>query len=132
MRVAVTAHLQVEVIRGPAAGEHRVQLLPGFLSGDQAVHRVGGDALGAVDGGGVTQPSGGLNVVSGEPRDEVAAVVSDDQIAAAAYSSDGPAVTVFDPVLGREPQSAVVVRVMITSPTLAWFPSAHHTSRAGG
>ena len=56
MRVAVTAHLQVEVIRGPAAGEHRVQLLPGFLSGDQAVHGVRGDALGGVDGCGVAEP----------------------------------------------------------------------------
>jgi hypothetical protein len=34
VRVAVADDLQVEVIRGPAAGEHRIQLLPGFLSGD--------------------------------------------------------------------------------------------------
>jgi hypothetical protein len=39
----------------PAAGHHRVQLLPGFLAGQQAVHGVGGDALGAVDRGGVTE-----------------------------------------------------------------------------
>jgi transposase-like protein len=32
----------------PAAGEHGVQLLPGFLPGQQAVHGVGGDALGGV------------------------------------------------------------------------------------
>jgi hypothetical protein len=53
--VAVADHLHVQVIRRSAAGEHRVQLLPGFLSGDQAVHRVGGDALGAVDGSGVAK-----------------------------------------------------------------------------
>jgi hypothetical protein len=34
VRVAVADHLQVEVIRGSSAGEHGVQLLPGFLSGD--------------------------------------------------------------------------------------------------
>ena len=39
----------------PAAGQHGVQLLSGLLPGDQAMHGVGGDALGAVDGGGVTE-----------------------------------------------------------------------------
>jgi len=74
----------------------------------------------------------GLNVVGGEPCGEVAAVVSNGQVAAAAYSSDGPAVSVLDPVVGREAESAVLVRVMITSPTLAWFPSAKSTSRPAG
>jgi hypothetical protein len=72
------------------------------------VHGVGGDALGGVDGGGVAQSGRGLNVVGGEPCGEVAAVVSDGQVAAATYSSDGPAVSVFDPVVGREAESAVV------------------------
>ena len=108
MRIAVTDHLQVQVIRGPAAGEHRVQLLPGLLSGDQAVHRVGGYALSAMDGSGIAQPGRGLNVVGGQPCGEVAAGVSDDQISEATYSSDGPAVTVFDPVVGREAEPAVV------------------------
>ena len=53
--VAVADDLEVEVVGVPAAGEHRVQLLPGLLPGQQAVHGVGGDALGAVDGGGVTE-----------------------------------------------------------------------------
>src|SRR5512132_387967 len=92
----------------PSAGEHGVQLLPGLQPGGQAVHRVGGDALGAVAGGGVAQSCRGLNVVGGEPDGEVAAVVSNDQLAAATYSSDGPAVSVFDPVVGREAESAVV------------------------
>ena len=55
MRVAVADHLKVEVVGGPSAGEHGVQLLPGFLPGSQTVHRVGGDALGGVDGGGVAE-----------------------------------------------------------------------------
>src|SRR5215211_4344441 len=38
----------------------------------------------------------------------MAAVVSDDQVAVATYSSDDPAVSVFDPVIGREAESAVV------------------------
>ena len=51
MGVAVADDPQVEVVGGPAAGEHCVQLLPGLLPGQQAVHGVGGDALGGVDGG---------------------------------------------------------------------------------
>ena len=83
MRVAVADDLQVEVIGGPSAGEHGVQLLPGLLSGGQAVHGVGGDALGGVDGGGVAEAGRLADVVGGEPCGEVAAVVSDDQVAAA-------------------------------------------------
>src|SRR4029453_702111 len=108
VRVAVADHLQVKVIRGPAAGEHGVQLLPGLLSGGQAVHGVGGDALGAVDGRGVAETGRGLSVVGGEPVGAVAAVVSNGQVAAATYSSNGPAVTVFDPVVSPEAVSAVV------------------------
>jgi hypothetical protein len=39
----------------PAPGEHCVQLLPRLLPGQQAVHGVGGDALGCMDGDGVTE-----------------------------------------------------------------------------
>jgi len=49
VRVAVTDDLEVEVVSVPAAGEHGVQLLSGFLPSQQAVHRVGGDALGGMD-----------------------------------------------------------------------------------
>jgi hypothetical protein len=108
VRVAVTNDLQIEVIRGSAAGEHRGQLLPGFLSGDQAVRGVGGGALGGVNGGGVAQTGRGLNVVGGQRDGAMAAVVPNSQVAAAAYSSDGPTVAVFDPVGWREAQSAVV------------------------
>ena len=39
----------------PAAGEHRVQLLSGLLPGQQAVHGVGGDALGGMNSGRVAE-----------------------------------------------------------------------------
>ena len=55
VRVAVTDDLQVEVVGGPSAGEHGVQLLPGLLAGDESVHGVGGDTLGGVDGGRIPQ-----------------------------------------------------------------------------
>ena len=67
MRVAVADDLEVEVVGVPAAGEHRVELLPGLLPGDQAVHGVGGDALGGVDGGGVAELGRGADVVGGQP-----------------------------------------------------------------
>jgi hypothetical protein len=53
--IAVADDSEVEVVGVPAAGEHGVQLLSGFLPGQQAVHGVGGDALGGVDGGGVAE-----------------------------------------------------------------------------
>ena len=56
----------------------------------------------------------------------------DSQVAVFADLGDGPAVTVFDPVGGGEAELAVVVRVMITSPTLARFLSAKDTSDAAG
>ena len=67
MRIAIADDLQVQVIRGPSAGEHRVQLLTRFLRCGQAVHRVGGDALSGMDGRGVAKSGGGLNIVGGEP-----------------------------------------------------------------
>ena len=75
MGVAVADHLQVEMVGVPAAGEHGVQLLPGLLSGEEAVHGVGGDALGGMDGGGVAETGRLANVVGGESDGEPAAVV---------------------------------------------------------
>jgi hypothetical protein len=72
------------------------------------VHRVGGDALGAVDGGGIAKAGRGSNIVGGQPCGEAAAGVPHSQVAAAAYMSDGPAVSVFDPVGRGEAKSAVV------------------------
>ena len=108
MRVAVADDLQIKVVSGPSAGEHRVQLLPGLLPCGQAVHCVGGDALGAVDGGGVPEAGPIADVVRGEPDSEVAAAVADDQVAPATYSSDDPTVSVLDPIGGAESESTVV------------------------
>jgi hypothetical protein len=72
------------------------------------VHRVGRDALGSVDGGGLAQSGRGLNVVRAESDGEVAAGVSRGQVAFFADLGDGPAVAVLDPVCGGEAQSAVV------------------------
>ena len=47
----------------PAAGEHRVQLLPGLLPRCEAVHRVGGDPLGRMDGGGIAETGRGAHIV---------------------------------------------------------------------
>ena len=58
MRVAVADDLQVEVVGGPSAAEHGVELLAGFLPGSEPVHGVGGDALGGVDGGGIAEAGG--------------------------------------------------------------------------
>jgi hypothetical protein len=55
VRVAVADDLQVEVVGGSSAGEHGVQLLPGLLPREEAVNRVGGHALGGMDGGGVAE-----------------------------------------------------------------------------
>ena len=79
--VAVADDLEVEVVGVPAAGEHGVELLPGFLAGEQAVHGVGGDALGAVDGGGVAEPGRGADVVGGQPGSEPAPLVPNGQLA---------------------------------------------------
>ena len=108
MGVAVADDLEVEVVGVPAAGEHGVQLLPGLLPGQQAVHGVGGDALGGVDGGGVAETGRGADVVGGQPDGEVAAVVPDREVTAPADVGDGPPVAVLDPVGGGEAESAVV------------------------
>ena len=108
MGVAVADDLEVEVVGVPAAGEHGVQLLPGFLPGQQAVHGVGGDALGGMDGGGVAETGRGAHIVNGQPDGELAAVVPDRKVTASADAGDGPPVAVLDPVGGSEAESAVV------------------------
>jgi hypothetical protein len=72
--------LEVEVVGVPAAGEHGVQLLPGLLPGQQAVHGVGGDALRSMDGGGVAETGRLMYVIAGQPDGQVAAGVSHGQV----------------------------------------------------
>ena len=72
------------------------------------MHGVGGDALGGVDGAGITETGGVLDVFGGQPHREPAAVMSDFEVALLADSGDGPAVAVFDPVGGGQAESPVV------------------------
>ena len=57
--VAVSADREVHVVGVASSGHHRVERLAGFSAGDDAVHGVSGEALGAVDGRGVPE----LNVL---------------------------------------------------------------------
>jgi hypothetical protein len=100
--------LEVEVVGVPAAGEHGVQLLSGLLTGHQAVHGVGGDALRGMDGSGIAETGRGRNVVGWQLDGELAAVVPDGEVTAPADAGDGPAVAVLDPVGGGESEPAVV------------------------
>ena len=108
MGVAVADDLEVEVVGVPAAGEHGVELLPGLLPGQQAVHGVGGDALGGMDGGGVAETGRGAYVVERQPDGQLAAGVPDGEVTAPADAGDGPAVAVLDPVGRGESEAAVV------------------------
>ena len=106
--VAVADDLEVEVVGGSAAGEHRVELLAALGAGGQSVHGVGGDALGAVDGGGVPELGGRCDVVRREGDPSAGAGVLHRQAPVGCDVVDGPAVAVLDPVVHREPQPAVV------------------------
>ena len=132
MRVAVADDLEVEVVGVPAAGEHRVQLLPGLLPGQQAVHGVGGDALGGMDGGGVAETGRGADVVgwaAGRCRWlRVCRTVRSPCWPMWVMVQRSPFLT--QSVAVRRSRRSLL-RVMITSPTLAWFPSARRTSRRG-
>ncbi len=74
----------------------------------EAVHGVGGDALGGVDGAGIAETGRGAQIVERQPDGQVAAVVPDREVTAPADAGDGPPVAVFDPVGGGESESAVV------------------------
>jgi hypothetical protein len=130
--VAVADDLEVEVVGLPAAGQHGVQLWSRFLPGQQAVHGVGGDALGAVNGGGVAESGRCRDVIRGELALELAAAVPDSEPTAGVDVGDGPPVAVLDPVGGRESEARSLERVMIMSPTLARLPSPRRTSCPAG
>src|SRR5215211_7180840 len=72
------------------------------------MHGVGRDTLGGVDGAGVAETGGVLDVVGGQPDSQPAAVVADSEVALLADAGYGPAVAVLDPVGGSQPESAVV------------------------
>ena len=108
VRVAVADDLEVDVVGRSAAGEHRVELLARLGAGGQAVHGVGGDALGGVHGAGVAELGGGLDVVGGQADGAAVLGVLHGQVAAVVERQDGPPVAVLDPVGGRGAQPAVV------------------------
>lgn len=87
-----------------SAAEHRVELLPGFVAGAEAVHGVDGQFLRAVHSGGVSELGRGLYVRGGVS----VAQVLDVKIAAVADGLHNPAVTVLDPVGCCQPQLAIV------------------------
>jgi hypothetical protein len=108
VQVAVADDLQVEMIRNPSAGEHGVQLLPGLLSGGEAVHGVSGDPLSGMDRRRIAQLDRFADVVGREPDGELAAGVPDREVAVSADVADGPPVAVLHPISGREAEPAVV------------------------
>ncbi len=124
VRVAVADDLQIQVVGGPSAGEHGVQLLPGFLTGDQAVHGVGGDPLGGMDGRRIPQLGGLPDVLGGEPGGELAAGVPDRRSPCRLMWLMVQRSPFFTQSLAERRSRRSLRRVMITSPTLAWFPSA--------
>jgi hypothetical protein len=88
--------------------------------------------LGAVDGSGIAQPGRDADVVGWQADGVMTSVVSHGQIAALADMSDSPTVAVLTQSVGARWSRRSLVRVMIMSPTLAWFPSAKRTSRPAG
>jgi hypothetical protein len=131
MRIPVPYHRDIDVVADAAAGDHGVELLPGFLTGNDAMHGVGGDTLGAVHGGRVPELRGGLDVLGG--RVTVRPL--------RACRTLKPPVLVRLRMVHRSPfltQSVAemrtlrsFLRVMIRSPTLARLPSASSTCLPG-
>jgi len=109
VRVAVADDLEVDVVGVRAAGHHRVELLARLGAGGQAVHAVGGDALGGVHGARVAELGGLGDVIAGQSHGAVVLGVLDGQVAAVVDLQDGPAVAVLHPVGGRGAQPAVVL-----------------------
>ena len=118
------------MVGAAAAGQHRVQLLPGLLTGHQAVHGVGGDPLGGVDGGGVSEFGGGLDIAGGQGDGAAVPEVPHPQ-AAVPVRLGWSTGRRSSPSRWRCRSLRSLLRVMIRSPTLARFPSANSTSRLG-
>jgi hypothetical protein len=108
VRVAVADNLQVKVVGDAAAGQHRVQLLPGLFAGGQAVHGVGCDPLGGVHGGGVAQLNRLGDIGGGQPEGAAVPVVLHRQVTAAADLKDGPPISVLHPIRRCQQECPVV------------------------
>src|SRR5829696_2654401 len=96
--VAVAADRKVEVVRGPAAADHGVELFAGHQVVDEAVGGVGGDSLGGVDGGGVAELDRLPHIVPGQGDRLAGAAVEGADAAVGGEGGDGPPVAVADPV----------------------------------
>ena len=108
VRVPVPDHREVDVVGAAAAGQHGVELLPGFLTGHDAMHGVGGDTLRGVHGGGVAELGGGSDVVGGQGDDAAVPRVPHPQTTGPGQVEDGPPVAVFHPVGCADTEPAVV------------------------
>ena len=96
------------------------------------MHRVGGEALGRVDGGGIAETGRLADIVGGESDHEVATGVPHGEPAVVAHCGDGPTVPVFDPVGGGEAQSVVVAAGDDHISDTGLVPSARRTSHEVG
>ena len=66
VRVAVAGDVEIKVVGELAAGERDVEQVAVFVAGEHDVAGAGGDALGAVDGGGVAELDRLGDVVGGQ------------------------------------------------------------------
>ena len=109
VRVAVADDLQVEVVRLPSAGEHRVDVLARLLAAREPVHGVGGESLRAVDRGGVAEVDPFAHVVGGQGHGVLRAQALDAQAAVRRDGRHLPAVAVLHPVATSDRQATSVV-----------------------
>ena len=98
MRVAVAGDVEVEVVGELATRQRDVEQVAVFVTGEDDVAGAGGDALGAVDGGGVPELDGLGDVVGGQGDGLAELVVDHAQGAVGVDLLDVPAVAVLDPV----------------------------------
>jgi tetraacyldisaccharide-1-P 4'-kinase len=85
-----------------------------------------------MDGGGLAGTGRLPHIVARQLDGQLAVGVPDRQITAPADAGDGPAVAVLTQSVAVSRSRRSLARVMITSPTLAWLPSARRTSEDAG
>ena len=109
MRLTGSGGGHVEVVGGPAAGEGHVEEPAVLTAREDGVGGVDGDALGAVDGGGVAELEvAAREVVAGQVDGPPQLLVPEPGGSIGVDLLDGPPVSVLDPVGGTEPDGAQV------------------------
>ena len=83
------------------------------------MHGVGGYALGGMDGGGIAETGRGAHIVDRQPDGQVAAVVSHGQVTVPAMRMMVQRSPFLTQSLALRRSRRSLLRVMITSPTLA-------------